>query len=187
MSKLNKKKTVNKKTISKQTDGSLTGMMEAFYTQEVMEHFLHPHHAGALAEYDAVGEVGNVVCGDVMRIYLKIEPDDNQQLCIANISFETYGCGAAIATSSVTCDLALGKTLQEALALNKQAVIEQLQYLPAQKIHCSILAIDALHEAIYQYYQYKKHPIPENLAKIHQRLTKQKEILKKQYQKWMGN
>lgn len=181
-----KQKNHQQHTVSETNHPVLSGMMEAFYTKEVMEHFLHPHHAGALADYDAIGEVGNVVCGDVMRIYLKVELDEKKQPTIANISFETYGCGAAIATSSVTCDLALGKTLVQALKLDKQAVINQLQHLPVQKIHCSILAIDALHEAIYQYFSQKQMTIPATLEKIHQRLAKQKEILKKQYQKWMG-
>jgi nitrogen fixation NifU-like protein len=159
--------------------------LEAFYTPEVMDHFLHPHHVGVLADYDVVGEVGNIVCGDVMRIYLKIEPDDDEKLCIANISFETYGCGAAIATSSITTDLAFGQTLEEALKITKDLVIKKLVKLPAQKIHCSILAVDALHEAIYQYYQQNKLRIPVALEKQHQTIQKQKEYLKKQYESWL--
>ncbi len=170
---------------NKSSPNSLPGMLESFYTQEVMQHFLHPNHAGVLTDYDVCGEVGNVVCGDVMRIYLKIEPDEKNQPCIANISFETYGCGAAIATSSVACELALGKTLTQALELTKESVIKVLRRLPVQKIHCSILAIDALNEAIYQYYEQNQLPIPPKLAQTHQHLAKQKEILKKQYQKWM--
>jgi nitrogen fixation NifU-like protein len=158
---------------------------ELFYSPQVMDHFLHPHHAGALSRYDVIGEVGNIVCGDVMRIYLLVEPDERGELCIANISFETYGCGAAIATSSITCDLAMGKTLSEAQKLTKEQVITALQRLPAQKIHCSILAIDALHEAIYQYYQLKVIRIPPELQAQHDEIQQQKEFLKKQYESWL--
>jgi nitrogen fixation NifU-like protein len=158
---------------------------EIFYSQQVMEHFLHPHHAGVLTRYDAVGEVGNIVCGDVMRIYIKVEPDMRAQPCIADISFETYGCGAAIATSSITCDLAMGKTLAEAQKLTKDQVVTALERLPAQKIHCSILAIDALHEAIYQYYTSQKIPVPAALQQQHSEIQQQKDFLKKQYESWL--
>ena len=149
-----------------------------------MDHFLNPHHVGVLADFDVMGEVGNIVCGDVMRIYLKIEPDANGQLCIANISFETYGCGAAIATSSITTDLAFGQTLEAALKITKDTVIKKLVKLPPQKIHCSILAVDALHEAIYQYYQQHHSTPPPTLQKKHQAIQKQKDFLKKQYETW---
>ena len=158
---------------------------ESFYTGKVMDHFLNPRHVGRLEDYDVVGEVGNVVCGDVMRIYLKVELDEKKQPCIADISFETYGCGAAIATSSLTCDLAIGKTLTEALKIEKDAVVQGLESLPPQKIHCSILAVDALREVIYIYYLKNKLKVPEKLAMAHKIVEKQREILKKQYENWM--
>jgi nitrogen fixation NifU-like protein len=159
--------------------------LEAFYTPEVMEHFLHPRHVGVLSDYDVKGEVGNVVCGDVMRIYLKVEPDDKGEACISNISFETYGCGAAIATSSMATEMAFGKTLKEAMEITKDEVIKQLVALPKQKIHCSILAVDALHEAIYQYLVKNKLVVPKKLEQEHQQIVRQKEFLKKQYESWM--
>ena len=157
----------------------------SFYTGKVMDHFLNPRHVGRLEKYDSIGEVGNVVCGDVMRIYLKVELDQDQQPCVADISFETYGCGAAIATSSITCEMALGKTLTEALTLEKSDVVKGLETLPPQKIHCSILAIDALREAIFVYLQNQKLPIPEKLAQAHQVIEKQRQILQKQYEGWL--
>ncbi len=158
---------------------------ESFYTGKVMDHFLQPRYTGRLEKYDAVGEVGNIVCGDVMRIYLKIEKNKKKEPSIANISFETYGCGAAIATSSLACELALGKTLKQALKIEKKDIVEGLEYLPPQKIHCSILAVDALREAIYNYLTQQKEPIPQDLEKFHQQMVKQKEILQKQYETWM--
>jgi nitrogen fixation NifU-like protein len=140
---------------------------------------------GVLDDYDAKGEVGNVVCGDVMRIYLKVEPDDLGEACISNISFETYGCGAAIATSSMASEMAFGKTLKEAMKITKDEVIERLVSLPKQKIHCSVLAVDALHEAIYQYLIKNKLVVPKRLQQKHQSIVKQKEFLKKQYESWL--
>lgn len=156
-----------------------------FYTGKVMDHFLNPRHTGRLTDYDAIGEVGNIACGDVMRIFIKVEEDEKKQPCIANISFETYGCGAAIATSSITCEMAMGKTLVEALELEKKDVVTGLESLPPQKIHCSILAIDALREAIFVYLTKQKLPIPEKLALAHQTIKKSQEILKKQYESWL--
>ncbi|HKL25994.1 MAG TPA: Fe-S cluster assembly scaffold protein NifU [Desulfuromonadales bacterium] len=116
------------------------------YTDKVMEHFTNPRNVGSLDDADGVGEVGNASCGDIMKIYLKVE--DN---VIKDIKFKTFGCGAAIATSSMVTEMALGKTLDEAMELTNQAVAEALDGLPAQKMHCSNLAADALHEAIKNY------------------------------------
>ena len=116
------------------------------YTDKVMEHFTNPRNVGSLDDANGVGEVGNASCGDIMKIYLKVE--DN---VIKDIKFKTFGCGAAIATSSMVTEMALGKTLDEAMELTNQAVAEALDGLPAQKMHCSNLAADALHEAIKNY------------------------------------
>ncbi len=157
-----------------------------FYNGKVMDHFLNPRHTGRLSDYDAIGEVGNVVCGDVMRIFIKVEEDNHKEKAIANISFETYGCGAAIATSSITCEMAMGKTLTEALKIEKSDVVSGLGSLPPQKIHCSILAVDALREAIYVYLNKHKLPIDEKLELHHQTIVKNQEILKKQYDSWLS-
>jgi len=116
------------------------------YTQKVMEHFMNPRNVGELESPDGVGEVGNPVCGDVMRITIKVVDDH-----IADIRFKTLGCGAAIATSSITTEMAKGMALDEALNINRNAVAEALDGLPPNKMHCSNLAADGLHKAIEDY------------------------------------
>ena len=116
------------------------------YSEKVMDHFSDPRNVGEIANADAVGEVGNVKCGDVMKIFLKIEDDR-----VEDIKFKTFGCGAAIATSSLVTEMAKGKTLDEALEISNKAVAEALDGLPPAKMHCSNLAADALHAAIDNY------------------------------------
>ncbi len=121
-------------------------MDNAQYSQKVMDHFLNPHNVGELSDANGIGNVGNPVCGDIMRLYIKVE--DNR---IVNVSFKTFGCGAAIATSSMVTDLVKGKTLEEALAISNKAVAEALGGLPKIKMHCSVLAEEALKSAIEDY------------------------------------
>lgn len=116
------------------------------YTEKVMDHFSNPRNVGEIENANGVGEVGNASCGDIMKIFLQVE--DN---IIKDVKFKTFGCGAAIATSSMVTELAIGKTLDEALILTNQAVAEALDGLPPAKMHCSNLAADALHEAIKDY------------------------------------
>ena len=116
------------------------------YSKKVMEHFQNPRNVGEIQGADGVGEVGNPVCGDVMKITIKVEGDR-----IADIKFMTLGCGAAIACSSITTEMAKGKTLEEALTITRQVVAEGLEGLPANKLHCSNLAADGLHKAIEDY------------------------------------
>lgn len=111
-----------------------------------MDHFQNPRNVGEIADADGVGEVGNAVCGDIMKIYLKVDHDR-----IADVKFKTFGCGAAIATSSMVTEMVKGKTLEEALQITNKAVAEALDGLPPQKMHCSNLAADALHKAIEDY------------------------------------
>jgi nitrogen fixation NifU-like protein len=111
-----------------------------------MDHFSNPRNVGEIEDANGVGEVGNASCGDIMKIYLKVEDD-----VIKDVKFKTFGCGAAIATSSMVTEMALGKTLDEAWQLSNEAVAEALDGLPSQKMHCSNLAADALHEAIKNY------------------------------------
>jgi nitrogen fixation NifU-like protein len=120
------------------------------YTDKVMEHFKNPRNMGEISNADGVGTVGNPVCGDLMTMYIKVK--DNR---IADIKFKTYGCGAAIATSSMTTELAKGKTLEEAMEITRASVAESLGGLPKVKMHCSNLAADALHAAIDDYRQKK--------------------------------
>jgi nitrogen fixation NifU-like protein len=135
------------------------------YSKKVLSHFRKPHNLGKIRDADGVGEVGNLSCGDVMKLYIKV--DDNK---ISNVKFETYGCAAAIATSSITTDLVKGKTIEEALAMTNKEVIDSLDGLPPIKIHCSLLSVDALNEAIYDYLIKSKKEVPETLEKKHERM-----------------
>jgi len=121
------------------------------YTEKVMEHFRNPRNMGEIPDADGVGTVGNPVCGDLMTIYIKVK--DNR---IADIKFKTFGCGAAIATSSMITELAKGKTLEEAMKITRSDVAESLGGLPPIKMHCSNLAADGLHAAIEDYLKKKE-------------------------------
>ena len=116
------------------------------YTDKVMDHFQNPRNVGEIADANGVGEVGNAKCGDIMKIYLKVE--DN---IIKDVKFKTFGCGSAIASSSMATELIKGKTVEEAWSLSNKAVAEALDGLPAVKMHCSVLAEDAIHKAINDY------------------------------------
>jgi nitrogen fixation NifU-like protein len=116
------------------------------YSEKVLDHFRNPRNVGEIEDADGVGTVGNPVCGDMMSVYIKVEDDK-----IADIKFRTFGCGAAIATTSMTTELAKGKTLDEAMEITRQDVADELGGLPPVKMHCSNLAADALHEAIEDY------------------------------------
>lgn len=120
----------------------------ALYSETVMDHFRNPRNIGSMENPDAVGEVGNAKCGDIMRIYLKIEDD-----IITDVKFETFGCGSAIASSSMATEMIKGKPLKEALQLSNKAVVEALDGLPAHKVHCSVLAEEAVKDAIENYYK----------------------------------
>ncbi|MBQ8287611.1 MAG: Fe-S cluster assembly scaffold protein NifU [Clostridia bacterium] len=119
----------------------------ALYSEKVMDHFRNPRNVGVIEDADGIGEVGNAKCGDIMKIYLKIENDT-----IADVKFETFGCGSAIASSSMATELIKGKPVSEALALTNQAVVEALDGLPAHKLHCSVLAEEAIKSALKDYY-----------------------------------
>ena len=116
------------------------------YTEQVMDHFMNPRNMGEMEDASGVGTVGNAKCGDIMRIYIKVEND-----VITDVSFKTFGCGAAIATSSTATELVKGKTIDEALQITNKAVMEALGGLPPVKVHCSVLAEEALHAAIQDY------------------------------------
>ena len=117
------------------------------YSQKVMEHFANPHNVGAIEDANGIGEIGNAKCGDIMKMYLKIEND-----IIVDVKFKTYGCASAIATSSIATDMIKGQPLSEALKLTNKAVVEALDGLPTVKIHCSVLAEQAIKAAIADYY-----------------------------------
>ncbi len=129
--------------------------MKEIYSEKVMEHFRNPRNMGEMKDADSVGEVGNPVCGDLMYIYIKVKEKDGQDI-IDDISFQTFGCAAAIATSSMVTELAKGKTLDEALEITRGDVADSLDGLPPIKLHCSNLAADGLHDAIKKYRDKKK-------------------------------
>jgi nitrogen fixation NifU-like protein len=126
------------------------------YSKKVLSHFTKPHNQGLMKNPDGVGTVGNPVCGDLMKIYIRVGKDKNKKEFIKDIKFETLGCGAAIATSSMVTDLAKGKGLEEAMKISRMDVANNLEGLPPTKMHCSNLAADALHEAIKNYQNNKK-------------------------------
>ena len=120
----------------------------ALYSEKVMDHFRNPRNVGQIDDADGIGEVGNAKCGDIMRMYLKV--DENQ--VITDVKFNTFGCGSAIATSSMATELIKGKTVKEALELSNKAVVEALDGLPVHKLHCSVLAEQAVRAAVKDYY-----------------------------------
>ena len=141
----------------------------ALYSDKVMDHFKNPRNVGEIPDADGVGEVGNAKCGDIMKMYLKIK--DN---VIEDVKFETFGCGSAIASSSMATEMIKGKTIDEALAVTNKQVVEALGGLPAHKLHCSVLAEEAIKTAVKDYYDrngieydHSKFPDCENCAACH--------------------
>ena len=120
----------------------------ALYSEKVMDHFRNPRNVGVIEDADGVGEVGNAKCGDIMRVYIKVADDR-----ISDVKFETFGCGSAIASSSMATELIKGQPIRDALRLTNQAVVEALDGLPAFKFHCSVLAEEAIKKALLNYYE----------------------------------
>lgn len=129
----------------------------ALYSEKVMDHFRNPRNVGVIEDADGVGEVGNAKCGDIMKIYLKVADDK-----IVDVKFETFGCGSAIASSSMATEMIKGKPISEALALTNRAVAEALDGLPAHKMHCFVLAEEAIKKALKDYFE--RHQIPYDHA-----------------------
>lgn len=144
---------------------------QGLYTPKVLETFKNPHNYGKIKNASGTGKVGNIICGDVMWLYIKVVKNKKGEEVIKDIKFETFGCVAAISTSSIITDLVKGKKISDALKITKDNIIEKLGGLPKIKYHCSVLAVDALVEAVYDYY--KKNPltgsgqIPADLQKRH--------------------
>ena len=131
----------------------------ALYSEKVMDHFMHPRNVGIIEDANGIGEVGNAKCGDIMKIYLKIEND-----VIVDVKFETFGCGSAIASSSMATEMIMGKSIYEAMALTNKAVAEALDGLPAHKMHCSVLAEEAIKNALQDYFE--KNNIPYDASQF---------------------
>ncbi len=131
----------------------------SLYSEKVMDHFRHPRNVGVIEDADGVGEVGNAKCGDIMKMYIKVENG-----ILTDVKFETFGCGSAIASSSMATEMIKGKPISEALQLTNKAVTEALDGLPAHKLHCSVLAEEAVQAAVLDYY--KKNNIPYDEAQF---------------------
>ena len=134
------------------------------YSEKVMDHFTNPRHVGEIENADGVGVVGNAKCGDIMKMYLKIDEND----VIVDCKFKTFGCGAAIATSSMATELVKGHTVEEALKLTNSAVVEALEGLPPVKVHCSVLAEEAIKTAVADYYKKIGRPVDFEIEKDHE-------------------
>ena len=131
----------------------------ALYSEKVMDHFMNPRNVGTIEDADGVGEVGNAKCGDIMKIFLKIEDG-----ILKDVKFQTFGCGSAIASSSMATEMIIGKPIEEALELTNKAVAEALDGLPAHKMHCSVLAEEAIKKALQDYFD--KNNIPYDKEKF---------------------
>ena len=142
------------------------------YSKRVMELFRHPKGCRKMENPDAVGQAGSMLCGDIMKVYLKIGKKKDG-LFIKDISFQSFGCVANISSSSQTVEMAKGKTLEDAIKIKSMDVVKKLGSLPSIKVHCSVLAVDALREAIYKYLKKKGRPIPKEVLESHKRVQKE--------------
>jgi nitrogen fixation NifU-like protein len=147
------------------------------YTKEVIEHFTNPRNVGEIKDADGIGIAGNVRCGDIMWMYIKVGRNDGGVEVLEDIKFRTLGCAAAIATSSKTTELAKGKTIKEALGITNKEIADSLGGLPPIKLHCSVLASDALKEAIYEHMKRSNRTIPEELESEHERISRERESI----------
>jgi nitrogen fixation NifU-like protein len=151
----------------------------AIYSKEVMRHFTNPQNVGKMRNYDGLGKAGNLTCGDIMYLYLKIGKDKKGREIIKDIKFETFGCAVAIANTSLLTTMVKGKTLEEALKITKEDLLKKFGQVPI--IHCSLLAVDALGEAIYDYLSKQKRHIPKELQERHERAERDKNIIEKRH------
>jgi len=153
------------------------------YGEKVIEHFRDPHNFGEMENPDGIGKVGNLMCGDLMKLYIKVSKNEKGEEFIKDIKFQTFGCAAAISTSSMITDLVKGKTLKEAIEISNKDIVEALGGLPPVKIHCSVLAADALNEAIFDFLTKNNREIPEKVKNTHKRIEKSNEIMKEKFSK----
>jgi len=140
------------------------------YSKEIMKYFKHPKNVGIIKDADGVGRVGNMTCGDIMELYIKIKKNKKGEEIISDIKFQTFGCVVDLAVSSMLTEIVKGKTIEEAMKIKNTDILKKSGPVPPIKIHCSILAADALHEAIYNYLSKNSKSIPEELQKEHERI-----------------
>jgi len=162
------------------------GVIKTFYSKEIIKHFREPRNMGKMKNPSGYGKVGNLICGDVIWLYIKVEKDKKTgKSKIIDSKFQTLGCVVAIAVSSMITTLAKGKTLGEALKITKDDILKMTGKLPGIKVHCSILADDALHEAIYDYLLKNKLPIPKELQERHEKIQKHLKIIEERYKEYI--
>lgn len=150
----------------------------ALYSKEIMKHFKNPKNVGKIKNPDGLGKVGNLTCGDIMYLYLKIERNKKGEEVIKDVKFETFGCTVAIANTSLLTTMIKGKTIDQALKITKNDLVKKFGNVPAIKIHCSLLAVDALSEAIYDYFNKQGRTITPDLKERHQKAEKIGEEIK---------
>lgn len=159
--------------------------METLYSKEIMKHFRRPRNVGKMKNYDGLGKIGNLLCGDILWLYIKVGKDKKGREIIRKASFLTFGCTVAIANSSLITTMVKGETLKEAMKITKADLLKKLGKVPPFKIHCSLLAVEALSEAIYDYLSKYKKPIPKDLEKRHQGIEMTKKEIEKKYKEWI--
>ena len=155
------------------------------YSEKVIEHFQHPRNVGEIENADGRGKVGNPICGDIMMLTIRVSENEKGEKIIEDIKFKTLGCAAAIATSSIVTEMAKGKTIKQAIRISKQDVVDSLGSLPAVKVHCSILATEALNEAIHDYLSKNTLAIPEEVRKRHEKIHEELKRMEKQYKEFV--
>ena len=155
-------------------------MKNLLYTKEIIKHFKNPKNIGKIKNADGIGKVGNIVCGDVMWFFIKVKNNK-----ISDVKFQTFGCVVAIAVSSMLTEMAKGKTLKKAMNITKYDIIKKAGKVPPIKVHCSVLAADALHEAIYDYLSKNKLKIPEKLKKEHNRIERELKQVEEQHKEFL--
>ncbi len=159
--------------------------MTSLYSEEVMKHFRHPKNMGIIKDYDGLGKVGQPVCGDVLWLYIKVKEDKKtKRKIISDAKFQTFGCTVAIANSSLLTVLVKGKSIDEAMKIKKDDILKGLKNVPMIKVHCSLLAIDALSEAIYDYYKKNNLKIPDEVANRHERIRQTCKTVEKKYKEY---
>lgn len=156
------------------------------YSKEIIRHFRHPQNVGRMRNPDGLGKAGNLTCGDIMYLYIKIGKDKRRNETIQDIKFETFGCTVAIANTSLLTTLVKGKTLEEAADVTKEDLLKKFGQVPIVKIHCSMLAVDALAEAIHDYLSRNKKPISKKLREKHERIMKDRDIMEERHKELVG-
>lgn len=158
----------------------------SIYSKEIMEHFRNPKNVGRIKNPSGLGRAGNFRCGDIMYLYLKIGKNEAGKEIIKDIKFETYGCTVAIANTSLLTTMIKGKTLEAASKITKEDLIKKFKQVPLIKIHCSLLAVDALSEAIYDYFKKQGRPISPELQAKHERVEKEEKEIEHKHENLVG-